>query len=157
MTDTDPFVLAASIARRPPSAEFVYEAVIDIAERTTIGAGPWGERFIVPILGGRFQGPQLRGRVLPGGADRQLQRADGVRELDALYELQTDDGVVLTVHNRVLIDDPPGGTRYALSSVSVVAPAGPYEWLNRRVYAGTLDVLRPRREAVLVRVYRLLA
>lgn len=157
MTTSDPFELAARIPRRPPTTEFIYEAVIDIAERTTIGAGPLGERFIVPILGGRFQGPRLSGRVLPGGADRQLLRADGVRELDALYELETDDGAILTVHNQVLIDDPPGGSRYALSSIRVVAPAGPHAWLNRRVFTGTLDPLRPHREAVLVRVFQLVA
>ena len=152
---TDSLALAATIARRPPTTEFVYEAVVDIGERVSIGQAPLGERFIVPIIGGVFKGADIEGVVLPGGADRQLVRRDGVRELDALYELQTHDGVVLTVHNRVLIDDPAGGPRYALSHISITAPQGSYDWLNRRTYVGTLDALRPRREAVLIRVYRL--
>jgi len=154
---TDSLALAATIARRPPTTEFVYEAVVDIGERVSIGQAPLGERFIVPIIGGVFKGADIEGVVLAGGADRQLIRRDGVRELDALYELQTHDGVVLTVHNRVLIDDPAGGPRYALSHVSITAPQGSYDWLNRRTYVGTLDVLRPHREAVLIRVYRLVA
>ena len=138
---TDSLALAATIARRPPATEFVYEAVVDIGERVSIGQAPLGERFIVPIIGGVFKGADIEGVVLPGGADRQLVRRDGVRELDALYELQTHDGVVLTVHNRVLIDDPAGGPRYALSHISITAPQGSYDWLNRRTYVGTLDAL----------------
>ncbi len=153
----DLFVFPETIAKRPPATEFVYEAVVDIGERVSIGQAPLGERFIVPIIGGEFRGAGLRGEVLSGGADRQLMRRDGVRELDALYELQTHDGVVLTVHNRVLIDQPVGGTRYALSHLSITAPQGPYDWLNHRLYVGTLDVLAPHREAVLIRVYRLVA
>ncbi len=56
----------------PPRTEFVYEAVVEIAPLVPLGDSPLGERRMVPITGGRFQGPRLRGIVLPGGADRQL-------------------------------------------------------------------------------------
>lgn len=142
---------------RPPQATLVWTAVVDIAERETLGASGLGERFIVPILGGRFVGAPgyeaLSGRVRAGGADRQLLRADGVKQLRAEYEIETDDGAVLTIDNRVLLDDRRQPVRYALSNVRVTAPAGPHEWLNRRILAGTLDVLRPERLAVLIRVF----
>ncbi|MFC0295935.1 DUF3237 family protein [Geobacillus jurassicus] len=35
----------------------------------------------------------MRGKVLPGGADYQLIRKDGVAELLAHYVIETDDGV----------------------------------------------------------------
>ena len=139
----------------PPSTEFVYEAIVQIAPREALGRSPLGERFIVPILGGSFEGPHLRGQVLAGGADRQLVRADGVRRLDAFYEMRTDDGTVLTVRNRVLIDDPPGGERYAYSTLEITAPEGPYDWLNRRVLVGTLRNLQPEQMAVCIGVYQL--
>ena len=105
--------------------------------------------------GGSFEGPNIRGTVLPGGADRQLIRKDGVRQLDALYELQADDGAVITVRNRVLIDDQGSGRpRYAFSTLEITAPEGPHAWLNRGVYVGTLDSLRPQRAAVLIRVFK---
>lgn len=142
-----------------PTARRAWEAVVDIGPTQAIGASPLGERFIVPILGGRFdgevEGVPLRGVVLAGGADRQLVRADGVKELDALYEMRTDDGIVLTIRNRVTIDAPPGGPRYAVSHLRVVAPAGRCAVLNRRVFAGTLVPLRPARDAVLVRAWLL--
>lgn len=139
----------------PPRTEFVYEAVVDIAPLVPLGDSPLGERRMVPITGGSFQGPRIRGKVLPGGADRQLVRKDGVRQLDALYEMQAEDGAILTVRNRVLIDDPAGGPRYAFSTLEITAPEGPHAWLNRAVYVGTLNSLRPGREAVLVRVFKL--
>jgi hypothetical protein len=139
-----------------PRTEFVYEAIVDIAERQPLGRGPLGERYIVPIVGGRFAGPGLAGAVLPGGADRQLWRPDGVRELDALYELRCDDGSVLTVHNQVLIDDHAPGGRYAMSQLRITAPEGPHAWLSRRVLVGTLQPLAPACAAVRIRVYQLL-
>lgn len=148
-TDRIPMVL--------PRAEFVYEAIADVEPSMPLGMSPYGERFMVPISGGSFEGPGLRGKVLPGGADRQLVRRDGARLLDAVYELQTHDGAVISVRNRVLTRPPrPGetGTRYARSTLEITAPDGPYGWLNDHVYVGTLDSLRPARQAVVVRVYR---
>lgn len=150
--------LAATRPVEAPGARLLWHAAVTIDERADLGHGPLGERFIVPITGGCFWGgpehPQLHGSVLPGGADRQLLRADGVKELDALYELQVHDGSVLTVHNRVLIDESTS-PRYARSALHVTAPAGPWAWLNRRVLVGTLAPLRPDAAAVLIRVFEL--
>ena len=136
-----------------PRTEFVYEAIVDIAPSMDLGVGPLGQRAMVPITGGTFEGPDIRGRVLPGGADRQLVRDDGFRLLDALYELETDDGAVITVRNRVMI--APGSDQRPLSMLEITAPAGRYGWLNRSVHVGTLNSLRPERAAVLIRVFRL--
>lgn len=116
--------------------------------------GPLGERFIVPITGGRLWGAPgheaLSGVVRAGGADRQLLRADGVKELRAEYGMEIDDGTVLTVLNEVIVDDSVEPQRYALSRITVRAPNGPHAWLNRRLFLGTLQTLRPQRDAVLV-------
>jgi hypothetical protein len=142
-----------------PLSELAWEAVVQVAPRKDLGMSPAGERFIIPIVGGQFaghiEGHSLRGCVLPGGADRQLLRPDGVKELDALYEMQHEDGTVLTIHNRVTIDAPTDGPRYAFSHVKVTAPEGPHAWLNRRVFVGTLHGLPPEQQAVLIRVWRL--
>ena len=89
----------------------------------------------------------------PGGADRQLQRADGARQLQALYEMRCNDGTVLTIDNQVIIDETEPGKRYAMSHLRVTAPQGPHDWLNRRIVLGTLQPLRPAMEAVLIRSY----
>lgn len=137
----------------------LWEAVVDIAERKDLGEGPLGARGIVPILGGSFRGgpgmgadqAAFHGTVMAGGADRQLLRPDGAKELDALYEMRVADGAVLTIRNRVLIDESVPGPRYAMSRIHVTAPAGKWSWLNRRLIVGTLQSARPARASVIVR------
>ena len=155
MTSDAVLPLAPEIPLSAPGVEFIYEAVVDIAPAVPVGPGPLGQRAIVPILGGTFAGPRLRGKVLPGGADRQLIRRDGVKLLDALYELQTEHGAIITVRNRAVIDAPPDGPAYRFSTLEFAAPDGPHDWLNRGVFVGTLNTLSSERKAVLIRVFRL--
>lgn len=138
-----------------PTLTLAWTAEVLIGEKQDLGGGPLGRRFLVPILGGTFQGPSLRGSVLAGGADRQWVRPDGVREFDALYEMQADDGTVITVRNRVVVDGDDPRTRYARSVVQARTAAGPHAWITRRVLVGTLESLRPAQAAVRVTVYAL--
>jgi hypothetical protein len=142
---------------KTPNVLPIYEAVVDVDDAIEMGQGPLGIRRMVGILGGEFQGSRLHGRVLPGGADRQLIRPDGVRILDALYEMETHDGVLLTVHNRVKVVERPGMSRQALSHLDIIAPEGNYGWLNDAVLVGTVDSMRPARQAVKISVFQLVA
>ena len=62
-----------------PKSEFVYEALFYLEPVMMLGQGPLGERRIIPIVGGVFAGPRIKGKVLPGGADRQLVRQDSAK------------------------------------------------------------------------------
>src|SRR5207244_4089448 len=66
-----------------------------VAPPQKIGIVPHGTRATAPITSGNFEGPRLRGTVLPGGGDWTLLRADGVLELDLRLTLQTDDGALI--------------------------------------------------------------
>ena len=72
----------------------------------SIGETAAGIQRAIPILGGTVGGPRLRGKVLPGGADFQLLRKDGVTELRARYTLQCDDGALIDVDNRGMRHGP---------------------------------------------------
>ena len=154
MTDEE---ILSSIPPRPPSARLLWTAIIDVGDRTDLEECPLGHRYMVPILGGRFYGgpgfENLSGAVLPGGADRQLMRADGIKQLDALYEMRTDRGDVLTIRNNVIVDETRQPERYAMSVISVTAPMSKVDWLNRRLVLGTLQTARPNRQAVVVRAW----
>jgi hypothetical protein len=78
----------------------LFKADIQLAPAQELGAGPLGRRRIIAITGGQFAGERLSGRVLAGGADWQVIRADGVAELDARYTLETADGALIYVRNR---------------------------------------------------------
>ncbi|HVZ23460.1 MAG TPA: DUF3237 domain-containing protein [Vicinamibacterales bacterium] len=81
---------------------------VKVAAPQNIGAVPHGTRRTAPISGGEFDGPRLRGTVLPeGSADWLLLRADGVLELDLRATLQTDDGALISMRSFGLRHGPP--------------------------------------------------
>ena len=81
---------------------------VSVVSPQNIGAVPHGTRRTVPLSGGDFDGPRLRGRVLPqGSADWLLLRADGVLELDLRATLQTDDGALISMKSFGLRHGPP--------------------------------------------------
>jgi hypothetical protein len=72
-----------------------------------LGATPYGERRIINILGGTVEGPRLKGKILPGGADWQIVRADGVVHLTARYTVETDSGGLILVNSEGYRHGPP--------------------------------------------------
>jgi hypothetical protein len=90
-----------------PSYRFLYSSRIEIDPPLIVGQSPYGERRIINIKGGAFSGPRLSGRVLPGGADWQIIRPDGITEVEARYTLETQDGALIYVYNRGLRHGPP--------------------------------------------------
>lgn len=79
--------------------EPLFELRLDITyERSQrVGAAPAGGRAIVPIEGGSFEGPRLRGRVQPGGADWLQFRSDGAMLIDVRLVLRTDDDAMIAM------------------------------------------------------------
>ena len=90
-----------------PQLDFVFAANVTVDAPLDLGDVAKGGRRIVPITGGDFAGPRMRGEVLPGGADWQVLRGDGVAELEARYTLRTDDGALIYVRNHGLRHGPP--------------------------------------------------
>ena len=89
-----------------PRLEFIFAAHVSVDAPLELGDVGKGGRRIVPITGGEFSGPQLRGVVLTGGADWQVLRSDSVAELEARYTLRTDDGALIYVRNHALRHGP---------------------------------------------------
>ena len=90
-----------------PGLRFVFEAKVDLAEILPIGPVTSGERLIIPIVGGTFEGPEIRGRILNHGADWQIVRADGTAEVDTRYLLETDGGALIYIVNQGIRTGPP--------------------------------------------------
>jgi hypothetical protein len=91
----------------PPELSFAFEVLVEVADPTVVGTLPNGTRRIVDILGGTFEGPNIKGRVVPGGADWQIIRADGFTDIDARYTLETDQGDLIYVSNIGIRHAPP--------------------------------------------------
>lgn len=130
--------------------EALFSAEILLAPAQEVGAVPQGRRRIIPIVGGTFAGARLAGRVLPGGADWQIVRADGVADLDARYTLETADGALIYVRNHGYRHGPPEVIE-RLARGEALDPAlyymrttpwletgdARYAWLNRLVCVAT--------------------
>jgi hypothetical protein len=126
---------------------------VNVAASQNIGAGPYGTRRVVPLSGGDFEGPRLRGAVLPGGStDWLLLRSDGVLELDLRVMLQTADGALISMRSFGLRHGPPDVIA-AIARGETVDPATyyfrttprfrtahpAYTFLNRTVAVATGD------------------
>lgn len=122
----------------PPALEFVMELRVTCGEPYDCGTGSSGRRVVIPITGGTFAGPKVRGEVLPGGADYQL--VDSVRgrvRLEALYALKASDGEHILVRNAGLLIEGREGIddTYFRTSPTFEAPAdGPLAWLNDALF-----------------------
>lgn len=153
--------LAAAGQAGPPPAEepqleLLYRSVVKLGPAITVGETARGMRRIIPIVGGTFEGPQMRGEILPMGWDWQLDRADGCTEIIADYFLRTDDGVVINVVNSGALCRPGAdGPIPARTSPVFEAPRGKYEWLGKAGAIGTLSLDPTSSEpAVVITVYR---
>jgi uncharacterized protein DUF3237 len=112
-------------AETPPQLQYIFSARVTVDRPLDVSDVGKGGRRIVPITGGEFSGPRLRGTVLSGGADWQVLRDDGVAELEARYSLQTDDGALIYVRNLALRHGPPEVIA-ALAAGHPVDPASYY-------------------------------
>ncbi|WP_394442336.1 DUF3237 domain-containing protein (plasmid) [Sphingobium naphthae] len=156
-------LLAAPLAAAPPRDDepglvFVYEAIVTLEPMVEVGRTPLGMRRRVPITGGSFAGPRIRGTVLSGGADWQLQRADDWTVIEADYMMRAQDGALIHVRNVGLTNSRVAGatSRYLRTVPRFEAPDGPHGWLNQAIFIGTIgpppaDAPTP---SVRIRVYQ---
>lgn len=137
------------------TAEFAYEAVVTLDPATPVGDTPYGKRNRIPITGGSFAGPRIKGKVLAGGMDWQLIRPDGCLDLYADYMMQADDGTLIHVINKGLISMDRAQPYNRCTPVFEV-PIGPHDWLNKAMFTGNVVALPDEMgKAVHIRVYRL--
>jgi Protein of unknown function (DUF3237) len=131
-----------------PRLTRVYRLKATLGQALDLGEGPQGRRRIVPLTGGTFTGPQLRGTLLPGAsADWQTVLPDGTALGDVRYTLQTDAGELLYVQSRgvrhgsaeVLArlgrgEDVDAGEYTFRTSTQIEAAARRLDWLNKGIF-----------------------
>lgn len=131
-----------------PTAEFAYEALVTLGPVQQAGNTPYGRRVRIPITGGTFAGPRIRGTILPSGEDWQLIRPDGFTVVEASYWMQADDGTLIHIINKGV-----AGPGYGRTTPWFEAPDGPHRWLNEAVFVGTFGAVPGRTDAVAIRVF----
>jgi hypothetical protein len=132
-----------------PHLMFAFEVEAQVAPPIELGQTIRGIRRIVPIVGGLFEGPELKGRLVPGGADSQTIHEDGFSELDSRYTLETETGQFIYVRNRGVRHAEPAVMKRLLAGDAVdptlvyfktvptfETAAPPLQWLTRSVFIG---------------------
>ena len=130
----------------PPRLEPMFRASVAVGQPRSLGQTPAGERRIIDIAGGEISGPRLMGRILPGGADWLIIRADGVAVLDARYTIEASDGAFIYVRNfgyrhgpadviaRIAQGADVDPKLYYFRATPVFETSAPgYDWLNRTI------------------------
>ncbi|GAA0299130.1 DUF3237 domain-containing protein [Sphingomonas oligophenolica] len=82
-----------------PTLDFAFEACVLIGTPLDQAMVGGVRKRIVPIIGGQVSGERFSGEVLPGGADWQALRPDGVLEVLARYTVRADDGTIVSIVN----------------------------------------------------------
>jgi len=144
----EPGIIHPDVYSNGPQLAFLCTVSLETAPPQAIGDNPHGNRQVVPVTGGSFEGPRLKGKVLPGG-DWVLQRPDGVRELDGRLTWQTEDGVLLYVTYRgyrakispvlphwMAGDHIPADEYYHMITLHFETSAPQYAWLEQVVVIG---------------------
>ena len=124
----------ASVAQDfTPALEFVMQLRVKIGQVDRVGETPHGSRQSIAITGGTFKGPRIEGEVLAGGADYQLSNGQRT-EVEAIYNIRTNDGVTIHVRNQGLITQSQDGF-YFYTNPHFEAPMdSKYAWLNNNIF-----------------------
>ena len=125
--------------KQTPELEFALQLKVTLGQAFSMENTQHGRRTVIPITGGTFEGPGIKGTIINGGADYQLANAQGRTELEAIYCIKTDDGVYIHVRNRGIIasgkDADGKPTFYFRAAPQFEAPAdSKYGWLNDALF-----------------------
>lgn len=126
---------------------------VRIAAPLVVGDTGCGWLQVIPITGGTITG-KIQGKVVPGGADWNTRRPDGVAHVFAKYLLETDDGEFIAIENEGLIGP---GTEAAIKTKPTFSANenGKYAYLNHGVYVGELTGTPNEKDSVDIVIYKL--
>ena len=131
--------------------EFLFDMIADIDREmgVDVGTTPHGTRRIVYVKGGTFEGPKIKGVVLPGGGDWVIVRPDAASVLNVRLALRTDDGHIIYMCYRGIVFATPevrermskgetvdSSERYFRTTPVFETASEKYDWLNRIITVG---------------------
>ncbi|MBW2422363.1 MAG: DUF3237 domain-containing protein [Deltaproteobacteria bacterium] len=144
----------------------LFDVEFKLGDINAVGNTPYGNRVIGNLAGGAFEGPRLRGTVLPSGGDWGLFRPDGTLGVDGRCCLETDDGALIyaiyggrwkispdllvRLGDPAQIESVDPSEYYLRIHFEFEAAAQEYDWINHIIAIGTG---RRTAEGITYRVY----
>ena len=130
-------------------SQFLFTITATVTQLHDVGSVPAGGRHIDLIGAGKFEGPRVRGELLPGGMDMKTLRADGAMVSNVRLVLRTDDRALIFMHYtgirhgspdvmaRIAAGEGVDPSEYYLRNSPYFETSAPkYDWLNRIVAVG---------------------
>jgi Protein of unknown function (DUF3237) len=143
--------------------EFTFRA--DFGDIRSVGVGPFGDRTIITVRGGRFRGARLNGSIVGPSGDWLLQGADEFGRIDARFTLTTTDGASIYMQFVGLVENTAPvrslsdngiptkyGDLYFFINPRLETGHKRYAWVNRTIFVGQGRFSRS--SSVKFRVYR---
>ncbi len=120
------------------NAEKVMTLHVELGEARLVGQTPEGLLTIIPIIGGTFEGPQLKGKVCAGGADWNTAVSDTISHVHAKYWIETDDHAIISVENEGFINLQRKDAVIRTTPRFMCDQEGRYAFLTKDTFAGEL-------------------
>ncbi|WP_407521426.1 DUF3237 domain-containing protein [Methylobacterium oryzisoli] len=134
----------------PLNTEFLFRLSLSVAAPQVVGPTRSGTLRIVPVTGGTFEGPRLRGEVAAGGAGDWLRvEPDGTTHLDVRLTLrESGGGLIYCQYTGLRAGSPEVMERlgrgeavepaayYFRTAVRFETGAADLAWLNRLIAVG---------------------
>lgn len=136
----------------PLLSELPVEHLVDLSvdlEPPQLIATAVGLRYTLIVKSGRFEGPKLKGEILPGGGDWILFGTDGIGRLDVRATMRTDDGGLIHLTSGGASRVPPDAQErleagekipfadsYIRSTPKFETGDERYTWINETVTVG---------------------
>lgn len=130
-------------------SEYLFTITVTVNALHDVGSVPLGVRHLDMLGKGRFDGPRLKGEVLPGGIDQKIFRTDGAMNPNVRLVLKTDDNALIYMHytgvrygsqdvmDRIAAGETVDPSEYYLRNTPYFETSSPkYDWLNRIVSVG---------------------
>jgi len=148
-----------NIGRGRPALRYTFSIRAEVEPHVPITRRDAESLEFIPISGGPVSG-EVTGRIVPGGGDWCLVRADGAYSVEARYGIRTDGGAYIDVVNvgvlRHLTGEAGGPQEmgYFLCTPTFRTTAPDLQWLTRSVFTGQA---RTEGTATSIDVYEVLA
>lgn len=131
------------------NSDYLFTIRVTVDALHDVGSVPLGTRHLDMLGAGTFEGPKLKGTVLPGGIDQKIFRTDGAMNPNVRIVLKTDDDALIYMHytgvrygtpdvmDRIAKGETVDPSEYYLRNTPYFeTSSAKYDWLNRIVSVG---------------------
>jgi hypothetical protein len=155
------FVLVCVLSLSLPSvaqelkSKLLFEVTFNLKPGVEVGQTLAGKRTIYPVKDGFFEGPNLKGKVLPDGADWFLQLNETSNKIDVRVTLQTNEGENIYMTYQGYLNLNADGTYYFRTTPYFETSSKKLAYLNHTVSVGVGTIVKLG-ETVSYKVYQIL-